>query len=811
MTFIDVILPLPLAKTFTYAVPNNFGNICVGSRVIVQFGAKKIYTAIVYKKHLNQPKKYDFKTVLDVLDENPIVNNFQLKLWFWISEYYACNIGDVMKAALPAGLKLSSETVIIGLNKCIEVNNVSNNEYLILEALEQQNKLSLLEISKIIDQKNIFPTINSLIEKKYILLQEELSERYKPKFLRKVNFLLKKNNINELYKSLSKAPKQKEIIRSYFTLIDGLKTNDISVPELLNHSNASHQALNSLVKKNIISIEDKIINRIDYLNIEKQNLKNLTNPQKISYDQIRNQFNSKDVVLFHGVTSSGKTEIYVKLIQEQIERSNQVLYLIPEIALTTQLISRLRKYFGDKIGVYHSRFNQNERVEVWNEVLSGNRFPIILGARSSLFLPFKNLGLVIVDEEHESSFKQINPSPRYNARDCAIVLAKQHNAKTLLGSATPSLESYYNVKTNKYGYVELNKRFGDIEMPQIEIVDLKKLKYKKKMNGSFSPDLINEINYNLEKGKQVILFQNRRGFAPVLECQSCAWTARCKSCDVTLTYHKKISLLKCHYCGYSEIPLKKCKSCSSSNLLIKGVGTEKIEEEVKTLFPKYSVSRMDLDTTSKKNAHHEIINSFENKYIDILIGTQMISKGLDFDNVGIVGILNADNLLNFPDFRSHERAFQLMTQVSGRAGRKKDRGKVIIQTYSINHPIIKLVKENNFHEMFVHESKEREIFKYPPYVKIIKITISHKDYKIVNLASKDLSKMLRKSYGLNVLGPEYPVVSRVKNKFLKNILLKIDKINSHKKIKEEIKFLISKIQNISSYKSVRVIVDVDPF
>ena len=715
-----------------------------------------------------------------------------------------------MKAALPAGLKLSSETVIIGLNHSVKLDDLNDKEYLIVEALEHQSKLSLLDISDILDQKTIFPTIKSLIDRNCISLLEELNHKYKPKIARKVHLLIKQNKIDELIDSLSRAPKQRDIVNSFLELAKDVKSKDVFVPELLKKSNTGHQTLNSLVKKNIFTIKDQVVDRIEYIDHELKKEKILSLDQITSYNQIKKQFESKDVVLFHGVTSSGKTEVYVKLIKEAIKQGDQVLYLLPEIALTTQLISRLRQYFGDKIGVYHSKFSQNERVEVWNQVLNGKRFPIILGARSALFLPFQKLGLVIIDEEHEASFKQNNPNPRYNARDTAIVLAKKHQAKTLLGSATPSLESYFNSKNGKYGLVELNKRFGGIEMPKIELVDLQKLSYTKKINGSFSPFLIDQMSTALDNGKQIILFQNRRGFAPVSECISCGWTSKCKSCDVTLTFHKKIELLKCHYCGYSENPVQKCKSCASLEVKVKGLGTEKIEEEVKSIFPEHSVFRMDLDTTSKKHAYHEIITAFEDKSIDILIGTQMITKGLDFDNVGVVGVLNADNILNFPDFRSHERAYQLMTQVAGRSGRKDERGVVIIQTYSTNHPMIKLVQDNNYHGMFEHEIAERKLFKYPPYNKLIRITLLHRDYKILNLASQDLSVLMQKQFAENVLGPEYPFISRIRNKFLKNILLKMDDSMSYKNTKSYLLSLIKNLQKNQMYKSVRVVLDIDP-
>lgn len=810
MAYADLILPLPLANTFTYEVPNNISDVEKGMRVVVQFGAKKLYTALVYKVHNNAPEKYRAKPILAVLDDYPVVVKSQFDFWEWIANYYCCHLGEVMQAALPSGLKLSSETIIVAGEKSLTLDELSDKEYLIVEALQKQNKLELLEVSKILDQKTIFPIINALLDKGAIAILEELNDKYKPKTIRTVHFAIEEVNLADVIERTKKAPKQLAILQAYLQQKDKAPVQSIKTTDLLRWASATHQALNALVKKGIFRIEEEIIGRLENYIEPIEEEKDLSPAQTQAYQSIKGNFSKKDVVLLHGVTSSGKTEIYVKLIKETIARGEQVLFLLPEIALTTQIINRLRKYFGDQVGVYHSKFNQNERVEVWNEVLKGNRFSIILGARSAMFLPFTKLGLVIIDEEHETTFKQHHPAPRYNGRDSAIVLAKKQGAKVLLGSATPSLESYTNTQNGKYGLVELHERFGGVEMPEIETVDIKYVRHRKQMKGAFSPYLLENIQQALDNREQVILFQNRRGFAPVSECKDCGWTAKCHSCDVSLTYHKKIDLLKCHYCGYSESPLKKCKPCGSLEVSIKGVGTEKVEEELQPFFPDAAIQRMDLDTTSRKHAHQEIISAFEDKRIDILIGTQMVTKGLDFDNVSIVGILNADSMLNFPDFRSFERAYQLMAQVSGRAGRKKKRGKVIIQTYSPENTIIGAVKKNDYFGMFKAEMSERQAFSYPPYCKLIKVTAMHLDYQLTNYAARDLAILMRQQFGKHVLGPEYPTVARIKNKFLKHILLKVEGGSSAQLAKKQLQYFIEQLNQNMEYKSVRFVLDVDP-
>ncbi|MGC6490286.1 MAG: replication restart helicase PriA [Flavobacteriales bacterium] len=805
MKFADIILPLPLSTVYTYEVPQQFLGVKIGSRVIVQFGQKKIYTALIYRLHDSEPKTYRAKPIIEVLDSEPFISDKQIELWNWLADYYCCQLGDVMNAALPSTFKLSSETVLIRTELNYEEKQLTDNEFLLIDAFDIQSSLSLKEVAEILNQKTIFPTINSLISKQLITSVEEVNDKYKPKIVRYVT--LKVQHPYELIST--KAHKQKLLLDTYFKLSNQQNDSAVSFSKLINHSKASHSSLKNLVEKNIFKILYIQESRLKHYTYDHLLNFDLSDKQQLALESIIEQFKNKDVVLLNGVTSSGKTEIFVKLIRQFVKTGQQTLYLLPEIALTTQLINRLRQHFGDDVGVYHSKFSNNERAEIWKEVQQGKKYKIIIGTRSSIFLPFSKLGLIIVDEEHEVTFKQQHPSPRYNARDTAIKYAQILQSKVLLASATPAIDSYFNTTTQKYGLVELKERYSGIEMPEIHIEDIKYVTHRKLMKGAFSPFLLQEIQTALDEKNQVILFQNRRGFAPISECNSCGWTAKCNSCDVSLTYHKFQNVLKCHYCGYSEHTVKKCKSCGSIDLKIKGFGTEKIEEELEAIFKDAVIKRLDLDTTSKKYAYEEIITDFEDEKIDILIGTQMVTKGLNFNKVSLVGVLNANSLLNFPDFRSYERAFQLMTQVSGRAGRKYKQGKVVIQTYSPEHPIIESVKNNNYTQMFNTELLERKQFNYPPYVKLISIIVSHKDFNKTNLAARDLAIHLRQAF-TTVLGPEYPSVSRIKNKYLKSILIKLESDYSLKKSKTHILSLVQSMNQISQYKSVRFTIDVDP-
>jgi primosomal protein N' (replication factor Y) (superfamily II helicase) len=695
--FADVLLPLPVS-TYTYSIPESLvGKAVEGGRVVVQFGKKKIYAALVIEIHDRKPMDHEAKEILSVLDEAPIIFPIQLTFWNWIASYYLCFPGEVMNAALPSAFKLASESkVAMNPDYDFQQQTLNEKELLLIEALHNRSSIEISEIAKIIGQMKVIPLLKTMLDKGIILMEEDLPERYKPRkesFVRLTVDYSDEERFRNLFELLErKARKQLDILMSFLALskFGSGEMLEVNRNRLLKSVKATPSALDGLVKKGVFEIYEKEISRIqaggsvvDVSSIE------LMEFQQKAFEEIQEAFVEKDVVLLHGVTSSGKTELYIKLIRKALDEGKQVLYLLPEIALTTQTISRLKKYFGDRVGVYHSRFNENERVEIWNKVLThqshsnnGTSFDIIIGARSAVFLPFSNLGLVIVDEEHDASFKQYEPAPRYNGRDVALYLAHLQGAKTLLGSATPSIESYYNCKEGKYALVEMTERYLNMEMPEIEVVNLREELRWKRMKSHCTSVLVKQLEDALAKGEQSIIFQNRRGFSLRLECESCGWMPTCRNCDVTLVYHKQNNQLRCHYCGYTTFIPDKCPECKGNALKMKGFGTEKVEEELGILFPDARIARMDLDTTHTRHSHQKIINDLENGKIDILVGTQMVTKGLDFENVSTVSILNADNILGFPDFRSGERSFQMMAQVSGRSGRKNKRGKVIIQTYN---------------------------------------------------------------------------------------------------------------------------------
>ena len=813
--FINVILPIPIEKLFTYKVTGEEAKaLKPGMRVAVPFGKSKIYTALVFEIHNTAPTVYEAKEIDQILDDQPIVTNIQLKFWHWLAQYYMCSIGEVFRSAVPSALLLESETLILRNDRAnIEENDLLDDEFLVFEALQHQSILRVQEISDILDKKNIIPVLNRLLKKNIIFLKEEMYEQYKPKLVRYVQ--LGKNyrseeNLEALLNGLTRAPKQSQVVLSLFQL-QAVTKKPVKVSELEKASNSSSSIIKTLIDKGILEEQFVQTDRVVYEgDDENEALKSLNDYQKVALKDIKNSFQDNKVVLLHGVTSSGKTEVYVKLIEEFLSQGKQALYLLPEIALTTQLISRLQAYFGEKVAVYHSKYNVQERVEVWNNVLENKPVAqIVIGARSALFLPFKDLGLVIVDEEHESSFKQYDPAPRYHARDAAIVLGNLHGSDILLGSATPSVESFYNVKVGKYGYAHIERRYGNVLMPDMELVDIKEQSRKKRMKGHFSERLLEEIAETLDNGEQVILFQNRRGFAPIMECTTCGHAPQCPNCDVSLTYHQHRKQLRCHYCSYHIALQETCQACGNATLDTKGFGTEQVEQELNTLFPQANVGRMDLDTTRGKHGYEKIINSFEQQEIDILVGTQMLTKGLDFRNVNLVGIMNADSLLNFPDFRAHERSFQLLTQVAGRAGRTKKRGKVIIQSYNPNHRILQQVTTSDYLGMFQEQIYEREQYKYPPINRIIKITFKHKDYNKLNDAAEWFAKSLRNSFGGNVLGPEYPPVARIRNQYIKNVIIKIGENYSLVKTKNSIKRIEKSFNAISYYRGVRVIYNVD--
>lgn len=787
-----------------------------GCRVIVSFGKKKFYTAIIVKVHYIAPEGYETKDIEEVLDSNPILYKYQFDFWHWIASYYLCTEGDVLKAALPSGMKLASETMVV-YNPDYEAGvPLIEKEQQILDALRKDREQILTQLERMTGLKNLLPAINSLLDKGAIYVKEEIKRTYKPKLEARVR--LKGNptekQLNILFDVLARAPKQLNLLMKYIELSrwtnDSNNLLEVTKAKLLEQAKASAANLKGLVDKGIFQIYFQEIGRLKKNDKSDTVLNPLNASQQAAYQTVRARFTEKNVCLLHGVTSSGKTEIYIHLIKDAILLGKQVLYLLPEIALTTQITERLHRVFGDKLGVYHSKYPDAERVEVWQKQLSEHPYQVILGVRSSIFLPFQNLGLVIIDEEHENTYKQQDPAPRYHARSAAIMLARSFGAKVLLGTATPSIESYFNSMTGKYGMVELQERYKDMELPEIEVVDVKELARKKMMIGPFSPRLIEEMKKALEDNQQVILFLNRRGFSPMIECNVCGWVPKCEHCDVSLTYHRGLKQLTCHYCGCTYSVPGTCPACGSTDLINRGFGTERIEDNVKEIFPEAKVVRMDLDTAKSRSAYERIISDFAEGRTDILIGTQMISKGLDFDHVSVVSIINADNMLNYPDFRSHERAFQLMAQVAGRAGRKGKRGLVILQTKSPDVPVIKQVVKNNYNDMYNDQLAERQLFKYPPYYRLIYVYLKHKKENILNQAAETMGNMLRIGMGERILGPDKPPVARIQTWFIKKIMIKIEPQASMAKVRTYLLAAQSQLLQDDRFRSLQVYYDVDP-
>ncbi len=814
MHFVEVILPLSLAKTFTYRVSEaEFHFVKNGMRVVVPFGKSKMYTALIIGKHQNEPALYEAKEIDQILDENPIVTEIQIAHWQWIASYYMCAIGDVYRGAMPSALLLESETIVSQKQSVIiEENTLSDEEYLVYQALQKQSSLRIHDITSILNKKNVFPVIQRLIDKNVLVLQEEVQELYKPKLVRYVRLhskYLSDSGLSDLLDALKGAAKQREIVLTYFQL-NAKESHPISVKQLIEVANSSSSIVKVLIDKEIF--EEYFIqeDRINFQGNAQETALELSKAQQQACDQITSHFEIKDVCLLHGLTSSGKTEIYIKLIEEQLASGKQVLYLLPEIALTTQLVGRLRTYFGDKVGVYHSKYSNNERVELWKQVLEHSpKAQIVIGARSALFLPFSNLSLIVVDEEHEQTFKQVDPAPRYHARDAAIVLANAHQARVLLGSATPSIESYFNAQSDKYGLVEITERYGNVQLPEIELVDLKDSYFRKKMTGHFSEALIEAITTAISLGEQVILFQNRRGYSPIMECLTCGNVPHCQQCDVSLTYHQHKNQLRCHYCGYAMAKPTQCHSCSSIDLATKGFGTEQIEQELNTIFPDAKIGRMDQDTTRSKFGFEKIIDSFKNQEIQILVGTQMLAKGLDFNNVSLVGIMNADTMLYHPDFRAFERSFQMMTQVAGRSGRSEKRGKVVIQTYNPNHNTIQQVTNNDYSGMYKEQLYDRQIYKYPPYFRLIKLTLKHRDFEKVKEGAMWLYQVMNQNLNMPVLGPEEPPISRIRNEYIRTILIKIPQTSPIGSTKKTIQKMLTSFEAVPQYRAIKVAVNVD--
>lgn len=813
--FVEVVLPLAISKNYTYRVPFHLNEeVAIGKRAVVQFGKSKLYTAIIASIGNQAPEKYEAKYLMEILDDRPVVFERQLQFWQWLSEYYMCTAGEVMNAALPSALKLASETKVV-LNKGFEFDRTSlhDKEFMIVEALELQSELTVGDIAKLLGQKTVMPILKLMFEKNIINISEEVSERYKPRkkiFIKLNSIYNDPDNLKELFPILEKrAPKQADALLAYIKLARHQK--HISKSELVEESGTGDASIKSLIEKEVFVAEERNVSRLYFDEDEFSTDFLLSENQQNALNEIKEQFEQKDVVLLHGVTSSGKTQIYIRLIEDMINSGRQVLYLLPEIALTTHIIERLRQYFGSSIGVYHSRFNDNERVEVWQKVLN-HEYKVVLGARSSVFLPFDDLGMIIVDEEHETSYKQFDPAPRYNARDAAIYLANSYHSKVLLGSATPSFETYYNARTHKYGLVELLERFGGVELPLTEVVSIADETKKKTMQSHFTSVLMEDMVKALSNKEQVILFQNRRGYAPLLICRTCAYTPKCINCDVSLTYHKSSGKLHCHYCGYREDAPSICPACGSTHLEYKGFGTEKVEDELTMLLPEARISRMDLDTTRSKNSLQNILNDLEEKQIDILVGTQMVAKGLDFSDITVIGIINADSLLKYPDYRANERSFQMLAQVSGRAGRRGKQGKVVIQTYDPNHRVIKQVIENDYKDLYLTEMEERRSFKYPPFYRIINLDIKHKNADILYNQAEYLAAELRKNFGGRVIGPEVPLISRIRNYYIKSIMLKFEKdAVSINRVKAVIRDIITQFQTTKLSKGSIIQPDVDPY
>jgi primosomal protein N' (replication factor Y) len=827
--FADVILPLPIAGFFTYSVPEELRNqVIAGTRVIVQFGAKKFYSALVYEVHDKKPVDYNTKPIEYIIDSTPIIPINAFPFWEWIAGYYHCMIGEVFKAALPSGLKLESETRINYNSDYTEQNNqkLTPREQLLLDVIREKQSLSIAELNNSVLKKNSIAVVKDLLVKGAVAVEEEMKESYRHKTVSVIELPEKLKNerlINLALDALKKIPLQQKLLINYLEL-SGVLNNSlgktVTKKELLHASGISVSVLNGLVKKKIFSIIDQKVDRLASCNGELNEISELSKAQSKALNQIKQSFEKLPVTLLHGVTSSGKTEIYIKLIKERLDQGKQVLYLLPEIGLTTQIISRLTRVFGVRAGVYHSKFSDSERVEIWNKVLNfGNdsneinhnsEYQLIVGTRSALFLPFQKLGLIVVDEEHDNSYKQNDPTPRYHARDVAIILGYLHQAPVLLGTATPAVETFYNATTGKFGLVTLNERHQNIEMPEIATADFKDAYRRKQMRSHLTPLLFSEITGALERKEQVILFQNRRGFSPFIECKMCGWVPKCNHCDVSLTYHKHNQSLVCHYCGYSMNYPNNCRSCGNKELTNKGFGTEKVEEDLQVIFPDAKIERMDLDTTRSKKGFENIIQSFESGEIDILIGTQMVTKGLDFENVSIVGILNADNLLNQPDFRAYERSYQLMAQVGGRSGRKNKRGKVIIQTSEPSHEIIINVINNDYQSMYNGQIAERKHYKYPPFYRMIGITLKHREKNELDRIANELSVSLRERFGARILGPEYPVISRIKTLYIKQLWIKIEREISVVNAKRQMQEIIDQLKRNAGNKTILIAIDVDP-
>ena len=828
--FADIIVPLPVPQTFTYRIPENWEALIeVGMRAVVPLGTKKVLTGVVHRIHETPPKAYQAKYLLDLLDERPYVNGIMLKFWQWLTDYYLCTLGEVMQAALPSGLKISSESRI-QLNPELSEEEIASGDWTedeqdLLDALKTQPNMTYPEASEVLESAELYFTIKYLVAKKAIILFEQVKEKYQPKKVRRVRLdpqlAVSDNALEEVFKQLDKKPKQEAVLLKYLSQVPiyaNASSNDKGLEKsaFLSASGGeiSASSFNTLKKNGVLEEFEVIVSRMDAYEEAGASMRipdiSLSNEQQEAFERILKHFEEKDAVLLHGITGSGKTEIYIELVQQVLDNGSQVLLMLPEIALTTQIVVRLKKAFGSRIGIYHSKFSDNERVEVWKGVAEG-RYSFVVGVRSSIFLPFDNLGLILVDEEHEASYKQYDPAPRYHARDAAQVLARLHGAKVLLGSATPSIESYYMAQQGKYGFVSLLKRYGNAQLPELRLVDTTLERKQNKLKGSFSSELADAIKQAMEHGEQSILFQNRRGYAPYMTCDDCSWTPECRHCAVNLTYHLYKNELRCHYCGYRESAPKLCVTCGSTKLNTRGLGTEQIEEELQVLMPEARVQRMDRDTTRKKLGYQQIITDFEQGNTDILVGTQMVSKGLDFDKVSLVGVFEVDRLMHFPDFRAHERTFQLITQVSGRAGRREKQGLVLIQTGNPQQRLLQLIVAGDYESMFEAEIREREQYAYPPFTRLIRLTVKAKELGVRNQAAEQLTRQLRQQVGeFRVLGPEPPGIDKIRNYFLSNILIKLERGKVPLgQVKRRIWTCIEDLVTTRAFRQVKVVIDVD--
>lgn len=814
--FAEIILPLALPGTFTYEIsPADLPYLKIGQRVSVPFGTQKLYTGIVHSFHQNKPEIFKTKTIDSILDTEPLVTEIQIKFWEWLASYYMCSLGEVYRNVFPSALKWESETFVKFIGSLQDIQEeLTDEEWMVVQQLDKKGLLSVSEIAKIVERKSTISIIKSLWDKGLVLLDEVLKEKYTPKIERFVRVKPELKTDEKLFNAsleqLKNASKQRETILQLI-VEEAQSPKPIKISQFLKKYGGSHSMMNSLAEKGMIEIYQLETSRIEEVSNDIVDTELLNYEQSQALKIIGENFQENKTVLLHGVTSSGKTEIYIKLIEQYLEEDRTTLFLLPEISITSQMVERIRKHFGDMVGIYHSKFNQNERVELWNKTLNGD-YKIIIGARSALFLPFQDLGLVVVDEEHESAYKQTDSKPYFHARDMALVLGKYHGARVILGSATPSLESYYNAQSGKYGYVQLTKRFSDVQMPKIELVDLRQALRNKEITGDISLIMQDAIRDTLKEGKQVLIFQNRRGFAPVMECLSCGHSPFCPNCDVPLTYHKFSNLLKCHYCGHAQAKPNKCYNCQSLELTTKGIGTEQIEIQLQSMFPDKKIARMDVDAMRKKHAYEKTIEAFEQQEIDILVGTQMVAKGLDFSNIGLVGVIRADSLLNFPDFRAHEKAFQLLTQVAGRAGRRKEQGRVLIQTFNPDHQVLQNVTRYDYEKTAKDILYERKSFLYPPFLRLIQISFRHAKAERVDKVSQEFVKLLLPYFDAkHLLGPEEPSIGRIRNLFIRNVLIKIPEKASPQKVKILIQKSIESLQTIQAFRSVRIDIDVDPY